>query len=343
MDFFEKLQNSETPYIIAEGADAHYGSLTRAKQMIDRAKLSGADAIKFQHHFPDEEMLPDVPMSGNMQEPLYDFLKKNALDIGQHVELFEYATGVGIQYLCTPFSWKAAQELENAIDLPVFKIGSGEMTDLPTLEKISSLGKPMIVSTGMSEVHEIDVTYQFLIDRGVKLVLMNCTSAYPPIYSDLHLGFITSMQARYPKAIIGHSDHTNEIYSSLVAVGLGAKVIEKHVTIDEHLPGPDASVSLNFDDLSELVRASKLIYSARSSEKYIHENEKEIVEWARRSIVTTHQLSKGHVISEQDIWGKRPGTGIPSSYFWDLIGKKTTRDVAKNVLLSVDDIEGFEF
>ena len=341
MNFYQHLSDLNRPYIIAEGADAHYGSIERAKNMIEQAKISGVDAIKFQHHLPDEEMLPDVPMSGNMEEPLYDFLKKNALSIEQHVELFEYAKTIGIQYLCTPFSWKAAQELEAALDLPAYKIGSGEMTDLPTLAKIAGFNKPMIVSTGMSEVREIDRTYNFLIEQGVQLVLMNCTSAYPPMYSDLHLGFINEMQRRYPKAIIGHSDHTNEIYSSIVAVGLGAKVIEKHVTIDEQLPGPDARVSLNFNDLGELVRVSNLISVAISQEKYIHENEKEIVEWARRSIVSTKILNKGDVITENDIWGKRPGTGIPSLHFWDLLGKKMARDVQPNVLLQPQDVEDF--
>jgi len=341
MSFYDDLLHSKTPYVIAEGADAHYGSIERAKKMIEKAKAAGASAIKFQHHIPDEEMLPDVPMSGNMKEPLYDFLKRNALNIDQHVTLFEYSKAVGIQYLCTPFSWKAAQELESAIDLPVYKIGSGEMTDLPTLKKIAEFGKPMIVSTGMSEILEIDQTYNFLIDLGVQLVLMNCTSAYPPVYSDLHLGFIRVMHSRYPKAIIGHSDHTNDIYSSIVAVGMGAKLLEKHVTEDEDLAGPDATVSLTFEKLGELVSAARLISTAMSEEKTIHENEIEIVEWARRSLVTTKPLTKGQQISEADIWGKRPGTGIPSSRYWEIIGKKLRRDVPNNVLLRPEDLEDF--
>jgi len=341
MNFYQQLINSSTPYIIAEGADAHYGSMERAKTMIDKAKLAGASAIKFQHHLPDEEMLPDVPMSGNMKEPLYDFLKRNALSISQHVELYEYSKEIDIQYLCTPFSWKAAQELEEALNLPAYKIGSGEMTDLPTLEKIAGLGKPMIVSTGMAAVEEIDRTYNFLIDLGVQLVLMNCTSAYPPVYSDLHLGFIKEMLSRYPKAIIGHSDHTDDIYSSIVAVGMGAKLLEKHVTADEDLAGPDATVSLTFGKLAELVRVSKLISTAMSDKKFIHENEVEIVEWARRSLVTSKELKKGHILVADDVWGKRPGTGIPSANYWRVIGKTIIRDLPKNVLLRPEDLEDF--
>jgi len=199
----------------------------------------------------------------------------------------------------------------------------------------------MIVSTGMSEVSEIDETYQFLVDQDVKLILMNCTSAYPPIYSELHLGFIKVMTERYGKAIIGHSDHTNDIYSSLVAIGLGARVIEKHVTIDNNLPGPDASVSLTFEKLKELVFASKEISSALSAKKYIHSNEREIIEWARRSIVSTKKISKGQKIGEGDIWGKRPGTGIPTKRYWDLIGLVAANDINENVLLKPSDLVGF--
>lgn len=165
-------------FIIAEGCDNHLGSMRVAKEMAHEAMLAGADAIKFQHHLPDEEMLPDAPMSDNFEEPLYDFLKKYALTLEQHYELRHYCDQIGILYMCTPFSWKAAQEIEPLV--PAFKIGSGEMTDVPTLARISSFGKPMIVSTGMSTFDEIDRTYQALVKRDTPLILMNCVSEYPP-------------------------------------------------------------------------------------------------------------------------------------------------------------------
>jgi N-acetylneuraminate synthase len=308
-------------------------------QMVDASAAAGADAIKFQHHLPDEEMLPSIPTSQNMKEPLYEFLKRNALTLSQHIVLFDYCKSKGIQYLCTPFSLQAAIELEENFDLPVYKIGSGEMTDLPTLERVSRFGKPMIVSTGMSEVHEIQRTYEFLIERNVELILMNCTSAYPPSYADLHLGFIPVMEQLFPKAIIGHSDHTNEIYSSIVAIAFGAKLIEKHVTIDNNLEGPDAEVSLTFPQLATLIEVSRKISGALSSEKFIHESEREIIAWARRSIVYKSDFSSGHVLTESDIWGKRPGTGVPSSNYWSLIGRKLKRDVAYNTLLTMADLE----
>lgn len=339
MNFYEKLQSSNKVYFIAEAADAHYGSIQRAFEMVDNAYKSGANAIKFQHHLPDEEMLRDIPLSKNMREPLYDFLTKNALSLDQHRLVFDYCKKVGIEYLCTPFSWRAAIELEENFDLPVYKIGSGEMTDLPTLEKIALFGKPMIVSTGMSAVAEITNTYNFLTSRMVPLILMNCTSAYPPRYQDLHLGFIKVMKEIYPKAIIGHSDHTNSTLSSLVAVAYGAKLIEKHITIDTELKGPDAEVSLTFKDLKNLIEDSNNILEAISEVKEIHETEKEIVAWARRSLVYMKPLTKGSIIGPDDIWGKRPGTGVPSLQYWEILGKKLNCDVEKNTLLKLSDFE----
>ena len=143
-----KIGEGYPVYIIAEGCDNHMGNVDVAKEMCRQAKLAGADCIKFQHHLPDEEMLKDVPMSSNFDIPLYDFLKLHALTLEQHAELMKFCRKIGIQYLCTPFSLKAAYEL-NEIGVDAFKIGSGEMTDIPSLIKIAQIGKPMIISTGI--------------------------------------------------------------------------------------------------------------------------------------------------------------------------------------------------
>ncbi len=337
MDIYDQIFYASRPYFIAEAADAHYGSVDRAIAMVDAAFNSGADAIKFQHHIPDEEMLKEIPRSKNMVEPLYDFLTKNALNIDEHQEIFNYCKVKKIEYLCTPFSLKAAQELEEKLNLPLYKIGSGELTDLPTLNEIAKFKKPMIVSTGMSTPDEIKRTYDFLVERNVKLILMNCTSAYPPNYSDLNLGYINIMKRDFPEAIIGHSDHTNEIYSSLIAIAFGAKIIEKHVTIDNNLSGPDANVSLTFSQLKELIVVANKISTSLSDKKIINNSEEEIIQWARRSLVYLKSFEKGHVIKPQDIWGKRPGTGVPSANYWEIIGKTLAKDVKANTLLSMED------
>jgi N-acetylneuraminate synthase len=337
MKFLESISQSSRAYVIAEAADAHYGSIERAKQMIDKAKWAGADAIKFQHHLPDEEMLPSTPMSSNMTEPLYEFLLRNALSISQHSELEQYSIEAGIQYLCTPFSYAAALELENTLNLPVYKIGSGEMNDFPTIEKIAQFGKPLIVSTGMSFLEEVDETYDFLNKLDVDFALLNCTSAYPPKASDLRIGFTREMIRRYPKALIGFSDHSDNLNSSIAAISLGAKIIEKHVTIDSELSGPDAEVSISFEALRDLVEVSDFLAQALGSEKTVSPSEIEIRSWARRSLVYTQDLKIGEALKEGDIWGKRPGTGVPSRKLGDYLGKTLIRDVEKNTLLSDDD------
>lgn len=162
----KKIGNGYPVYIIAEGCDNHMGDAEVAKEMCRQAKLAGADCIKFQHHLPDEEMLSDAGIAGKNNIPLYEFLKQHALTLKQHRELMEYCKKIGIQYLCTPFSLKAAYELD-AMGVDAFKIGSGEMTDIPTLVRIARLGKPMIVSTGMSTIEEIRRTYDVLKQAGV--------------------------------------------------------------------------------------------------------------------------------------------------------------------------------
>ena len=325
-------------YIIAEAGDSHLGDLETAIRMAELAKLAGADCIKFQHHLPDEEMLPDSPMSDNFDEPLYDFLIRCSLDISEHKILKEFCEKINIDYLCTPFSWAAAKEL-NEIDVEFFKIGSGEMTDLPTLEKIAELGKPMIVSTGMSTFEEIDRTYELLISHDINIGLANCVSEYPPKYEDMNLNTINKMIDRYPKSTIGHSDHTPDLYTSFAAVVLGAKFIEKHVIIDKTQTGPDQTVSISFSELHELVGGIRKIEKSLGSEKTIHKREKQIREWAFRSLVFLRDMQPGEIIKQEDIWSKRPGTGIPSYNMKKVIGKKLKNNAKRNSLIKWDDLE----
>lgn len=326
-------------YVIAEGCDNHMGNLAVAKEMALQAKLAGADCIKFQHHLPDEEMLKDVPMSSNFDIPLYDFLKLHALTLDQHIELKNYCDSIGITYLCTPFSYKAACELEEAGIAYAFKIGSGEMTDIPSLKRIAAFGKPMIISTGMCTLEEIDRTYNALKDLDAPLAFTNCLSEYPPVYSDLNLGVITKMQNRYPDVVIGHSDHTPDLYSCFAAVALGAKIIEKHVILNKLTPGPDQSVSIDFNDLHNLVDGVRKVEMGLGNEKKVREKEEAIRAWAFRSVVSVKDIKKGDVITQDMVWSKRPGTGIPSYRMDEVIGKKAKKGIESNSLISFDDLE----
>lgn len=333
-----KIGEDYPVYVIAEGCDNHMGNLETAKEMCLQAKLAGADCIKFQHHLPDEEMLKDVPMSSNFDIPLYDFLKLHALKLDDHVKLMDYCKKIGIQYLCTPFSLKAAQEL-NEIGVEAFKIGSGEMTDIPSLIEIAKMGKPMIISTGMCTIEEIQRTYEALVPLGTPIAFTNCLSEYPPKYEDVNLNVICEMKKRFPEAVIGHSDHTPDLYTCYAAIALGACMLEKHVILNKQTPGPDQSVSIDFFDLHQLCDGANKVKKALGSEKQIHENEKAIREWAFRSIVSRKKINSGDIITQEMIWSKRPGTGIPSYKMPEVIGKVAVRDIEENTLLKYGDFE----
>ena len=332
------IGRDQPAFIIAEACDNHMGDMAVAKEMALQAKLAGANAVKYQHHLPDEEMLPDTPMSDNFTEPLYEFLKKHALSLDQHAQLMEYCRSIGITYMCTPFSYAAARELAELGGIDVFKIGSGELTDIPSLVRIAALGKPLILSTGMSSLEEVDETVGALRDARATFALMNCVSEYPTAYKDVNLEVIRVLMDRYADIAIGHSDHTPDIYTCFAAVTLGARLIEKHIILDKKTPGPDQSVSIDMHELHDLVDGIRKIESAMGSEKVVHEREKQIRRWAHRSVVTVRSVQKGQVIEEADVWTKRPGTGIPSKRMPEVIGRRAVRDLPVNHLLSWDDL-----
>ena len=194
--------NLDKTYIIAEACDNHFGSLETAKKMALESKKAGADIVKFQHHLPEEDMLKKVPKSKNFKLSLYEFLKKYSLKISDHENLMNYCKKIKIKYLCTPFSYKAACEL-NEIGVDLFKIGSGEFLDIPFIKKIWL--KIVIFSTGMSNPKDIDEIYNFIKKYKNQVAFMNCTSEYPPLINDINLGFIQVMKNKYKNFIIGHS------------------------------------------------------------------------------------------------------------------------------------------
>ena len=318
-------------FLIAEACDNHLGSLETAKKLAEKSKIAGATAVKFQHHLPDEEMLKDVPNSSNFNIPLYEFLKKYALSLDEHFELKEFCDSIKIEYMCTPFSLKAAIEINPLVKR--FKIGSGEFTDIPSLIEIAKFKKQMILSTGMSTLEEIEMVYSKLRSCTDELCFLNCVSEYPPIYEDINLKVIPLLIKKYPDIIVGHSDHTPSIETSLAAITLGAKIIEKHVTLDKNIPCPDQSVSIDFNEFELLSKYISNIEKALGGKKDVHEKEVEIRLWARRSLVTIKDIKKGEILSKNNMWSKRPGTGIPSYLMDEYMGKEALIDIPKNTII----------
>lgn len=325
--------------VIAEGCDNHLGDMGRAREMIHAAAAAGADAIKFQHHLPDEEMLREgVPTTANFDEPLYEFLQRCALTLDQHAELVEECASAGITYLCTPFSAKAAEEIA-PLGVPAFKIGSGELTDLPSLARIAEHGVPLICSTGMATHEEIDATVAFLRPRVAGLALLNCTSAYPTRPEDVDLGVIGVLRERHG-LVIGHSDHTPEIWTTIGSVVAGARIVEKHLTLDHALPGPDRDVSIDPSELADLVRGVRQVEVALGAEKRIRPEEAAIREWAHRSVVTVRPVAAGSVLGPDDLATKRPGTGIPAARLGEVQGRRAARDLPADHLVAWPDLDG---
>ena len=325
--------------LIAEACDNHFGSLNNAKKMVLQAKKAGADIIKFQHHIPDEEMLKKVPKSKNFKSSLYDFLKKYSLKLDDHKKLMIFSKKVGIKYLCTPFSYKAAFEL-NEMGISWFKIGSGEFTDLPFIREVLKFKKPVIFSTGMSSINEMTMVYKFILNnKKNRFALMNCTSEYPPKLEDININFINFMKKNFSKAIIGHSDHTNDIITSLGAVAMGAKIIEKHVHLDGMNFGPDRDVSINFKQFGDLAKKIRILEKSLGKEKKVYPKEQIIRRWATRSLYVVKDVSKGEKLTKKNLWSIRPGTGIPSRYYDKVIGLKAKTNIKSGNLLKLNQLE----
>ena len=225
------ISDKHKPYVIAEAAISHQGKINIAKEMVYIAHAMGCDAIKFQMHILDNEMLRNVETSSNFDEPLYETLYKTNLTIEEHKELQLLCDTLGIDYLCTPFSARAADILDQ-MDVKAFKIGSGELTNIPLVRYIASKGRPMIVSTGMCESYEIKETVEEIKKTKVSFALTHCISAYPTPYNRVNLHNIPKYSNDYDVPV-GLSDHSIGIYTSLGAVALGACIIEKHFTLDK--------------------------------------------------------------------------------------------------------------
>ena len=323
--------DGQPPYVIAEAAISHQGDFETAKRMAYIAHAMGCDAIKFQMHVLDNEMLRDVPTSDNFAEPLYDTLHKTELPVEQHRALKSLCESLGIDYLCTPFS-AAAADILDGMGVIAFKTGSGELTNLPLQRHIASKGRPMIVSTGMALVEEIQETVDALKAARVPLVLTHCVSAYPCPYNRVNIGNVPRYRELFDVPV-GLSDHSLGIYTSLGAVALGACVIEKHYTLGKLQKGPDHAVSLEPYELGELVKGCRAVYESRGAVREIFPEEKPIVAWARESVVSIRNIPRGTVITKDMVWVKRPSPGegaIPAKDLDKVIGRTATADIVSD-------------
>ncbi|MGB0493133.1 MAG: N-acetylneuraminate synthase family protein [Paracoccaceae bacterium] len=323
---------NEPPLIIAEIGINHGGSLDVAKSMVDLIVHSGCECVKHQTHIIEDEMTEEAKaiFPPNANKSIWDVMKECSLKLDEEQELKEYAENLGLIWISTPFSRMAADFLDE-IDVPAFKIGSGEADNLPLINHIAQKGKPIIMSTGMQSIKSLKNSVNILEKSGVEYALLECTNLYPSPPEIVSLQGIQELKEAFPKALVGFSDHSIGPHIALASVALGACIIERHFTDTRYRSGPDITCSMDPAELRLLVDRSIEIHKALMNPKQRTEPEESVYKFARASVVADRDMAAGHIITEKDIWVRRPGSGeIPGYKYNDIIGKKLRLDVKKN-------------
>ncbi len=336
-----KIGSGFPPLVIAEAGINHNGNLDIAFEMIKVAKKAGADIIKFQTHIAEAEMLPDRDLisdaGSHVTRSLFDIMSECSLSLEDHIRLKEEAEKSGILFLSTPFSIEAV-ELLDQISVPAYKIGSGEVTNMPFLKYVAKKGKPIILSTGTATWEEVTKAVEAIKDDVPSLILMQCTSNYPTSYENVNLGVIDKMQKEF-QVPVGLSDHCTGNFACFGAIAKGACIVEKHFTLSRLLPGIDQRSSIEPDELKNLVEGVKAIAVALGEKKELNEEALKVRHGFSESIVTIKPINKGEEFKEHiNIWVKRPGSGMPSYELHNVVGKRASRDLEANIPLRPEDI-----
>lgn len=329
------------PLIIVEIGINHGGSLDLAKKMVSLAAASGAECIKHQTHFIDDEMTDEAKLilPPNAEESIWDVMAKSALTMEDEIELKRYAESLGLIYISTPFSRKAADFLYD-LDVPAFKIGSGEADNLPLIQHIARFGKPIILSTGMQTIESIQRSVQIIRDANVPFALLECTNLYPSPPEIVSLRGVADLLEAFPDAVVGFSDHSIGPELTLASVALGACILERHFTDTRYRIGPDISCSMDPAELRYLVDRTSDVHTALRNPKNRSNPEEAVYRFARASVVADRDLKAGTILSEADIWVRRPGNGeISADQFYTLIGRKINRDLTRNSQLRWEDLD----
>lgn len=328
-------------FIIAEAGDNHNGSLKLALELVDIAVDSGADCVKFQTFITEEviskkaEKADYQKVSTGVIESQFEMVKKLELSFEEFREIDAYCKERGIVFLSTPFDLMSIDFL-NTLDMPFWKIPSGEITNLPYLIKIAQTNKDVVLSTGMSTIDEVMAATDVLKTYGAgKITILHCNTEYPTAMEDVNLNAMSSIQ-RLLKCDVGYSDHTLGIEVPIAAVALGAKVIEKHFTIDRSMEGPDHQASLEPDELKNMVKSIRNIEMALGNgEKMPSKSEIKNINIARKSIVARRKISIDEFFTEDNLAIKRPGNGISPMKWFEVLGQRALKDFDKDELVEI--------
>lgn len=342
----KKLIGPKYPtYIIAEIGLNHQGDVVMAKKLVDYAVAAGTDCVKFQKRSMEHLYKPDVLKHPEDQERGLQYSMSHVLKCeltnDEMTELHAYSTSRGVDFICTPWEEESLRFL-HSLNIPAYKVGSPDMFNLPLMRAIIPLKKPMLISTGMSFVSEIDQVIRFLNEHNAQYILLHCKSTYPTALYDLNLNFLKTLQekSRYP---IGYSGHERGISASVAAVVLGARVIEKHITLDKNLPGPDHRASLEPAEFTELVKEIRAIEQALGEPvRYPSRGEFLNRENLSKSLVLKRDMKKGEVLRYEDIGVRSPGKGTKPLKLDYFIGRALRTDVAAHEYLLESHIDYYE-
>ena len=329
--------------IIAEAGVNHNGSVKLAKKMINEAVNAGVDYIKFQT-FKAEKLVTIYAQKAdyqkettNINESQFEMIKKLELNINSHKRLIKYCNSKGIKFLSTPFDNDSIDLLFD-LGVDLFKIGSGEITNFPYLRKIATKGLPVILSTGMSNLSEVEQALNVLLDNGLRreqITLLHANTEYPTPFNDVNLKAMLTLKDAF-RVKIGYSDHTPGIEVPIAAVSMGAMVIEKHFTLDKSMDGPDHKASLEPDELKAMVKAIRNIEMALGDGiKHPSVSEKKNIPIARKSIIASCKITKGDKFTEDNITTKRPGTGISPMRWNEVLGQTALKDFTTDNLIEI--------
>jgi len=329
------------PLVIAEIGINHEGSLQIAKEMVDAAKRAGVEVVKHQTHIVEDEMSSEAKsvIPGNSDVSIYEIMERCALSETDEFALKNYVEQQGMIFISTPFSRTAANRLEK-FNVPVYKIGSGECNNYPLLEHIASFGKPVILSTGMNTIESVAKAVAIFDKYNVDVALLHTTNLYPTPPNLVRLGAMQQLHEAFPNKVFGLSDHTINNNACLAATALGASILERHFTDHKQRTGPDIVCSMDELECKKLIINSKEIAQMRGGKKEPAKEEQVTIDFAFATVCAIDNIKEGELLTKENIWVKRPGTGeILAENYNSLLGKVVIRDIKKDTQLNWNDIE----
>lgn len=328
------------PLVVAEIGINHDGDLEVACEMVDAAKRAGVEVVKHQTHVVDDEMSGAAKkvVPGNADVSIYQIMERCALSEDDERRLKDHVEASGMIFISTPFSRAAADRLER-MNVPAYKIGSGECNNYPLLRHVASFGKPIILSTGMNTIESVGKAVAIFEERGVPYALLHTTNLYPTPPHLVRLGAMVELGKAFPRAVIGLSDHTTDNLACMGAIALGASIVERHFTDTMARVGPDIVCSMDETRCRELIEAAQILRLEIGGTKGPVKEEQVTMDFAFATVVTIKPIRAGERLTKDNLWVKRPGTGsIPAEQYESLLGKKAKRDLPADVHLQNTDI-----